>query len=152
MLSVLKLVSRFATRRFNNVWTSRIVIWHADKWYINLFPAATEMKPAHSTMAKLFMNRMTVKSFSPSDEDVAEILRDSSTARKRSPLPLVFDDIIWLVIASKLIWQSHRCYQPQSYTAKTSQKYIRWIFHISLKTWRSLKFLGMNIKIFIVSP
>ena len=55
--SVLQLVSCIATRHFNNIWTSMIVIWDSDKWYINLFPAETET--SSNTMAKLFQTEMT---------------------------------------------------------------------------------------------
>ena len=65
-----------------------MVIWYADKWYINLFPA--EKDTASNTMNKLFkteMTKMFVKKQLSSNEEEAEDLWISSTARKQSLQP-----------------------------------------------------------------
>ena len=86
--SVLKLVSRIATRHFNNIWTSMIVICYADKWYVNLFPA--EKDPLSNSMNKLFEKGKTkamVKSKYQSDDEEAGKMLQTWKIKKWSMLP-----------------------------------------------------------------
>ena len=72
------------------------------KWYTNLFPA-TINQPANNRMAKLFQ----AEKLKMAKLDKAEILQKSTTARKRSLLPIC-NFFITLYIFT-WIWQIHNC-------------------------------------------
>ena len=98
-----------------------IVIWHADKWYINLFPAATEMNPSNNTMARPFqteMTRMKVKGHSPFKKEEAENLWNSLTVWKRSILPEGNNYIILHIFNLNMLFK-HKQIVFQSLMTKT---------------------------------
>ena len=78
------------------------------------------MNPANNTMAKLFQTEITkleVKGHSPFKQDEAEFLRDASTARKRSLLPIGISYIILYILNGNMLFK-HKIFVFQSLMMK----------------------------------
>ena len=91
-----------------------IVIWYSDKWDIKLFPA--EKDTSSNTMAKLFQSEMTkmmAKGQSSFDNEEAENLWISSTARKRSLLPKGSNYIILHIFNLNILFKHKKLVFPE---------------------------------------